>query len=117
VATGSRDGTVKIWDADTGKLEMTLPQDSIPVQAIAFSRDGRTLVSGNDLGTITFWHVPSGQELFHVTSVDDGSIRGIFFTDNGRRMVSQARVGTTSRGHIVFWETEPNSSENSAMSR
>jgi WD40 repeat protein/Flp pilus assembly protein TadD len=46
LASGSKDGFVKLWDAATGRLLRTLPPFESPIQSIAFSPDGRLLATG-----------------------------------------------------------------------
>jgi WD40 repeat protein len=69
VATASADRTVQLWDAGTGKPHgEPLPHDG-PVRCVAFSPDGRTIVSGTDTdnahrsGTITLWDTRAGKAL------------------------------------------------------
>src|SRR5687767_1611722 len=51
LATGSRDGTIKLWDTKTGVVSRTLIERSGAVRVVAFAPDGETLAStgGNDL--------------------------------------------------------------------
>jgi WD40 repeat protein len=42
------DGNIRIWDLASGKLIGLMPQKTAPVHALAFSPDGKTLVSGGD---------------------------------------------------------------------
>ncbi|WP_242029141.1 DnaJ domain-containing protein [Coleofasciculus sp. FACHB-712] len=67
LASGSRDGTIKLWNLD-GELLDTLPGR----HPVAFSFDGQTLVSGGEKNTLKIWQkcgvsestldaVPSGE--------------------------------------------------------
>ena len=63
VMSGSYDGTVKIWDAETGEELRTLSGHSDWVNAVAVFADGKRVVSGCWDGTVKIWDVESGAEL------------------------------------------------------
>jgi WD40 repeat protein len=54
LASGSHDGTVRIWDVATGRTRFTLQSGGRPVEAVAFTPDGATLVGGSD-DAIRLW--------------------------------------------------------------
>jgi WD40 repeat protein/uncharacterized caspase-like protein len=66
LASGGEDKTIRFWSLTTGKMIRTL-KDSGSVMAIAFSPDGKNLVSNEVEGTgpneaITIWDVAAGNE-------------------------------------------------------
>ena len=63
LATGGRDGLVKLWDVASGRHLLTLEQQYAGVAALAFSRDGRTVASATCYGAIRLWDVATGKDL------------------------------------------------------
>ena len=47
VMSGSDDKTVRVWNATSGEIEHVLEGHSGPVESVAFSPDGKYIVSGS----------------------------------------------------------------------
>ena len=58
LATGSDDGTARVWDAATGLLLRELPHPS-PVSHTIFTPDGR-LITGTEDGRARVWNIETG---------------------------------------------------------
>ncbi|MFH0953067.1 MAG: serine/threonine-protein kinase [Verrucomicrobiota bacterium] len=55
IATGSRDGSIKIWDVRTGRSLLTLRQHSGEVKDVRFSPSGLLLASAGADGQVVLW--------------------------------------------------------------
>ena len=58
ITTGSFDGTVRVWSANSGKHLKTFIGHTSRISSVAFSPDGKILASGSFDGTILLWDVP-----------------------------------------------------------
>ena len=63
LASGSKDRTVKVWEAGTGQLLHTLTEHHAAIEAVALSHDGRLLATGDVQGGVYVWDVTSGRNL------------------------------------------------------
>ena len=64
LASGSDDGTVRLWDVATGQqIGNPLTGHTGRSGSVAFSPDGKTLASGSDDGTVRLWDVATRQQI------------------------------------------------------
>lgn len=86
-ATGSDDGTVRLWDSATGaSLERTLSHGG-PVRAMAFSPDGSTLLTGSDDQKVRVWEVATGALLIGPLAHLD-RVRAVAFSPDGKTFLT-----------------------------
>ncbi len=86
IATGSDDGTVLLWNAETGNPERKLEgQTAAAVKTVAFSPDGRMLASGG--GGISLWDVATGDRL-RTLHGHKKWVNSIAFSPDGRMLAS-----------------------------
>src|SRR6185503_20727613 len=61
LATGARDGIVRLWSTADGKPVKELKGHARDVYSAAFHPDGKSLVTGDYDGKILHWEVASGK--------------------------------------------------------
>jgi WD40 repeat protein len=101
IATGGWDGlladsaecSIKIWDAKTGKLVATLEGHTDLVRCLAWTKDGKTLISGSFDSSIRTWNTTNWQQS---TVQDDhtGVVYGIAISPNDRILASASYDNT-----------------------
>ena len=73
LVTGHDDGTLTIWDVDSGTIVHQHRAHTSHVVALAFSPDRSLLASGSVDGTTRLWRTTDGEELCYLVSFLDGS--------------------------------------------
>jgi WD40 repeat protein len=83
VVSGSRDKTLRVWDASSGACERVLEGHSDSVECVAVFPDGR-VVSGSEDSTLRVWDASSGacerileghsEEVVYVAVLPDGRV-------------------------------------------
>jgi WD40 repeat protein len=79
------DHVIRLWDAASGQVVRELKGHTDMVYALAFSADGRTLVSGGWDGAIRVWDVATGTEL--AKAQGQGSVHALGITPDGSQVV------------------------------
>src|SRR4051812_28417388 len=93
MGTTSSDATARIWDATTDAQLALVRGHLRRVNTVAFSSDGRWLVTTSDDRTARIWDAAQGTEFF-VLSGHEGAVHTAMFSPDGQRIVTGAQDGT-----------------------
>ncbi|WP_232731875.1 WD40 repeat domain-containing protein, partial [Kamptonema formosum] len=91
LATGSSDGTVKLWDLQ-GKQLASLKGHQGWVNSVAFSPDGQRLATGSEDGTAKLWDL-QGNELASLKGHQE-PVTSVAFSPEGQRLATGSEDGT-----------------------
>jgi WD40 repeat protein len=111
IASGGRDGTVRVWHAETG----TAVGDPVrchngTVYSIALCADGSRIVSGGGDCTVRVWDAASGAALVDPLRGHEGWVHSVAFNADGSRIVSGSRDGT-----VRVWRAEHGSASSTVL--
>jgi WD40 repeat protein len=125
VVSGSIDQTLKLWDASTGKMvrEFKAYKEKVfdkghqdAVLSVAFSPDGKQIVSGSMDRTVKVWNVADGNVVLELANPalkapgpglpvpsHPGYVYGVRFFDGGKKIVSVSGAPRL-RGYLATWD-------------
>ncbi|MDV7243576.1 MULTISPECIES: TIR domain-containing protein [Rhodococcus] len=108
IVTGGVDGTVRLWEADTGKpIDAPMTGNQGEVVIVRFSPDGRRIASGGAT-TVRVWDADTGAPLGTPMTVALGEVSSVEFSPDGRRIVIGSSEVTSSglvnRGAVQVWD-------------
>jgi RNA polymerase sigma factor (sigma-70 family) len=106
LATASKDGTVRLWNAKTGKPVASLAGHEGDVHGVAFSADGKLLATAGADKTVRVWDPATGNELRKMTHTD--AVNGVAFVPGGKTLAAWGGVhdsdGVNGRGEMRLWD-------------
>lgn len=116
IVASSEDGTLKVWESESGVELATLEGHAEGVNDCSFTADGRAIISASSDGTIRKWHVPRQQAPRATPSVGPrhrARINALAFSADGRRLLvgsgEEAFSGAMMDmcyGELAVWDTQ-----------
>jgi uncharacterized delta-60 repeat protein len=94
--------SARVWEATTGEEIARMTHDDW-VRSVAFSPDGKYIVSGSDDKTMRVWETATGKEIARMTH--DDIVSSVGFSPDGMYVVSGSR-DNTARVWDAFTGTE-----------
>jgi WD40 repeat protein len=100
LASGSEDGTARLWDAATGQETLKLEGHTGWVFGMVFSPDGRRLATASQDSTARVWDVQTGQALLTLRG-HTKAVTGVAFSPDGKRLATASVDGT-----VRLWDAQ-----------
>lgn len=107
IATGEEDGTVRFWDAVSGRQLKSVSAAKSKVRSVAWGPQGKQVATGSEDGFARIWDA-TAFELVHVLDAHDGAINALAWNDDGRLATGSAE------GVVKVWVLDPKAIESSA---
>ncbi len=99
-SSGSSDGTIQLWNVANGTHLRTLKGHTEMVRTLAFSSDGKTLVSGSDDDTLRTWDTNTGRMLRKLSG-HSNDVKSVAFSRDGKMLASGSKDAS-----VRLWDAE-----------
>lgn len=98
IASGSADGTARVWDWQSGKVLLVYNKQGDTVRAVSWSPDDARIVSGGLSGPVYLWAADSGQTLLTYGQQTDFEVLAVEWSHHGKYIASGG--GSDANTHI-----------------
>jgi serine/threonine protein kinase/Tol biopolymer transport system component len=109
IASGSRDGTVQVWDVANGGHVYTYAGHANPVLSVAWSPDGKRIASTSSDKTVQIWNAADGSNAYTYKGHTD-VVWSVAWSPDGKRVASASddktvQVWNTTDGSQIYTYT------------
>jgi WD40 repeat protein len=100
IVSASEDGSVRVWDAASGRERSVLRGHGDSVRACTINLDGSRVISAGDDGTVRLWDVFSGAQRNLLTG-HSAAVKVLALSPDGKWLASASDDGT-----VRIWDLE-----------
>jgi WD40 repeat protein len=105
LVTGKSDGSVEVWDAETGGKVREVGTHERGIQGLVFSHDGRWLASASSDGVVKIWDAKRLDQIQQAHRIFPSRVPGpslnVAFSPDGRRLATGGEENT-----VKIWDLE-----------
>ena len=99
--SGGGHGSLKVWEAATGKVSLTLPRHGGWVRSVAYSPDGKRLASFSSDKKIKVWDAQTGREMLSLACGNSNLYCNLVFSPNGKHL-----AGLGADNKVRIWDAQ-----------
>jgi len=100
LASGSIDGTMRLWDVETKKAIAKWTGHTGRVHSVCWSMDGKRVASGSDDRTMQMWNVESGETDLGPIKTGHMDVRAVAYLPD----ISKIAMGGSDEDAIKIWD-------------
>jgi len=101
LALAGDDGTVGLWNAQTGRVRGPPLHRGVPVRCVAFSPDGALLAGGSADGAVRMWNIADGRQYGRRMPHGEHPVTFVTFSPDGSWLAS----GSAGESSTRLWRT------------
>eukprot|EP00736_Rhodelphis_marinus_P014389 Rmarinus@m.14869 len=105
LASASSDTCVKVWDTETGEMQLRLQGHLEPVSCVTFSPDGARILSGCQSGRVVIWCALTGDKLALADPAHNSGVTAIAVHPNEQKFATASEDTTVKLWAIEASET------------
>jgi WD40 repeat protein len=105
LASGYKNGTMKLWDIGTGKMIIKWTAHTDEIRSMCWSPDGERVVSGSHDGTARVWHGKSGEPVLGLNpmiNLECNSVNAVAYSPDGTKIAA----GGQEKNALNIWDAK-----------